>query len=142
MKFAGRRVEKSRTAYLHIMLVALICIAAAPTHAQEKPKQGADISRATDAVMRDYEDAAKNDIRRFCSMEWPEDFSMQKHCVEEQTEARDKAQKIDITASQVAMKIWGHCTSEWTDKTTDLTDWAMMYHCYEEQMSAYHSLNP
>ena len=122
------------------IVILLILFLSTSVNAQES-KSDAVIRGATNAIMTDYENTAANDIHRFCAAEWSEDFVMQKHCVEQQTQARDKAQKVDVMASSVAMKTWANCTSEWTDKNSKLTDWVMMYHCYEEQISAYRSLN-
>jgi hypothetical protein len=129
------------------ILIAIVFTATAGAllpvaHAQKAEQSNDDaVKRATAAIMRDYEQGAAADVLSLCKQKWPDDYVMQKHCVETQTEARAKVQAVDVLGSKVKMKIWAKCSGDWTDKRTDLTDWVMMSHCYDTQWSAYRALN-
>lgn len=123
-----------------LTLGSVLCVALLVTgaHGEEMSIDQA-VNGATEAIMRDQEQHASSEIRSFCQKKWPDDYVMQKHCVIEQSKARGKAQSIDVMKSKVKMNIWGNCTAKWTDES-ELTNWVMMYHCYDAQWTAYQDL--
>lgn len=90
---------------------------------------------AVDAIMNDFEDNAKSEIKAFCADKWPSDFVMQKHCIAESVKDRDEAQHLDVMANKNNMIIWGTCLGRWKDDA-GRTDWTMANHCIQEQLKA------
>lgn len=102
-----------------------------------RPKESAKASSAkvVDKAMEEFHDNQKADIKAFCAAEWPTDFVMQKHCIDENNKARTVAQKFDAMQSKDHTVIWAKCSMEWKDKA-GRTDWTMMSHCLQEQEAA------
>ncbi|OLP54876.1 hypothetical protein BJF92_13800 [Rhizobium rhizosphaerae] len=92
-------------------------------------------SKAVDAIMGDFHANQRSEIKDFCAGQWPTDFVMQKHCIDENNVARNKAQKFDTMKSKDNTVIWAQCSMQWKDKA-DRTDWVMMSHCLDEQSAA------
>lgn len=72
-----------------------------------------------------------------CNEEWPADYSMQQHCVEQQTkgvQTLDLGAPSDIEAN-VFRVIRGKCAEEWP------RDFQMRAHCESKQFDGYRSLN-
>lgn len=72
-------------------------------------------------------------IRVFAKSEWPDDFSMQRHVIEEQTEAYNWLQNfVEPRVPPADMdKIFVKAIEEWP------SDFAMQKHVVEEQVEAY-----
>jgi len=128
---------------LYALVSCLIAAASSSVACAQNASQSADAAArgAAAAVMRDYEQDASRDVRSFCQQKWPDDYVMQKQCIEAQSEARAKVQAVDVLGSKVKMQIWAKCSGDWTDKKSNLTDWVMMSHCYDSQWSAYRAVN-
>ena len=76
-------------------------------------------------------------IRFKAAAEWPDDFEMQRHVIEEQTEAAEKMthyqQNLDTT-NEVVENCLRKALTEWPD------DYEMMLHVLTEQVAAWEEL--
>jgi hypothetical protein len=76
-------------------------------------------------------------IRRHCENEWPDDFSMCAHCIQQQSEAVLKlrsGQPGDVP-EDVFRRIRSKCAMDWPD------DYVMRAHCQKEQVAGYRKVN-
>jgi len=100
-----------------------------------KPQTEKVAKNVVDNLMGDFHANQRSEIKDFCAGQWPTDFVMQKHCIDENNVARNKAQKFDTMQSKDHTVIWAQCSMQWKDKA-DRTDWVMMSHCLDEQSAA------
>ena len=70
-------------------------------------------------------DRPEFDIIAMCQTKWPEDHSMEEHCIEGQEKARDEARNPSIDDA-IAIR----CTSKWP------TSWEMFMYCVKQQTKA------
>jgi len=70
-------------------------------------------------------DRPEFDIVAMCRTKWPEDYSMEEHCIEGQEKARDEARNPSIDDA-IAIR----CTSKWP------TSWEMFMYCVKQQTKA------
>ncbi|MDX8469221.1 hypothetical protein RFM26_26330 [Mesorhizobium sp. VK23B] len=94
-----------------------------------------DHEGAIDAIVTDGRKALLHEVESFCADQWPSDFVMRKHCRKEALKAYGHAQSFDIMKDNEHAVIWSTCSANWTDKL-GRTDWFMMSHCLDEQISA------
>lgn len=94
-----------------------------------------DPNGASSAPEDDYSEAERV-IRRHCEREWPDDYSMQNHCVKQQREALavlKQARPQDVPEEAFA-KVRSKCAAEWPD------NYAMRQHCEKQQFDSYRAL--
>lgn len=96
-------------------------------------ESGDSIKRFTQSFMSSWEKNQRALILSLCSDRWKEDFVMQKHCYEEQVQARERVQEGHSAMDNIV--IWANCAGAWSDDS-DRTDWVMMEHCLVEQTAA------
>jgi hypothetical protein len=95
--------------------------------------QSADRSAVSDA---DYSDADAV-IRHHCQSEWPEDFTMQAYCIDQQRKALAVLRKGapgDIP-QEIFRQIRTRCAAEWPD------DYSMRAYCESQQATAYREVS-
>ncbi len=76
-------------------------------------------------------------IKDFCEVEWPDDFKMQLHCMEQQEDAVKKLETIDVQniPEAVVKLIFDKSINDWP------RDFHMQLHSRLEQIDAYKKLN-
>lgn len=77
--------------------------------------------------------------RQHCAAEWPNDFAMQKHCLETQVEGMRKFVASSRSVGRPLDKALEKCVEQWTK--SGRPDFMMIGHCAEEQAEAYRNLN-
>ncbi|CUW88598.1 exported hypothetical protein [Agrobacterium genomosp. 2 str. CFBP 5494] len=109
----------------------------APGYRPQEKKQQTEkaVSNTVDTLMGEFNAGQKSAIKAFCADQWPTDFVMQRHCIDENSKAREIAQQFDVMKSKDHAVIWAQCLSQWKDKA-DGMDWVMMAHCLKEQEAA------
>lgn len=109
----------------------------APGYGPQQKKQDREkaVSNTVDKLMSEFAAGQKSEIKGFCADQWPTDFVMQKHCIDENIKARQVAQSFDVETSKDRAIIWAQCSTQWKDKA-GRTDWGMMAHCLKEQEAA------
>lgn len=81
------------------------------------------------------EDYPKEDVKSRCTSEWPDDFFMQKGCVDLQRDSFNRLPKaISGMPADLRAEILGKCTAEWA------TDFFMRVGCVELQRDSYSRL--
>ncbi len=71
-------------------------------------------------------------IKNKCSQDWPQDFVMQKYCIDQQNEALAKLKSR--TSANTPQSIIDKCERDWH------FDFQMREYCESEQFKAYRSL--
>ena len=73
-------------------------------------------------------------IKAKCEKEWPDDFAVQKFCIDQQMGSYSKLQAKSMNVEPF-VSIRSKCQREWPD------DYSVRDFCEEEQIKAYNSLN-
>ena len=76
--------------------------------------------------------------KAFCAERWPQDFVMQKHCIEEQVAAAiDVAKMIDgLPEGSEPRQAVARCAMRWQGEDGQI-DYVMARHCAVEQLEAF-----
>lgn len=75
------------------------------------------------------------DIDARCAEKWEDDARMQRHCREQQTEAKRWVRQFDQTHDDsTRMTILKNCKDKWSDNHGH--NWRMVKHCTEQQVEA------
>jgi hypothetical protein len=101
---------------MRLAIVALSLLVSSTSLAQSQPRDAA--------------------IRTFCSKEWPTDFVMQAHCVEQQRKAAEALEGALNVPANVSTIIRQKCTADWPE------NFVMRAHCEQSQAEAWRKLNP
>ncbi len=89
--------------------------------------------------------AAEDEIRSSCEQQLPNDYRMQEHCLETQTQGYREVQafvekhNIHEGSTSPAAMILEMCMTKWG---IGHFDWRMVVHCAEKQLPAYRRLHP
>lgn len=87
----------------------------------------------------EYDDfsGAGSQTRQYCTEQWPDDYSMEQFCRQQQNKAVDKLKEggpRDMSF-KVFERIREHCGRQWPD------DYTMRAFCEEQQIKAWRKLN-
>ena len=113
-----------------VLAVALTAGSVVAQTAQEKITEFAELVSDSDRIVEN--------INRKCSGEWPNDFVMQKHCREQQTEGYSEFTDIWTEAVQNIRTAAAQCVLDWSDDL--LFDWTMIHYCVDQQLTAWRAL--
>ncbi len=71
-----------------------------------------------------------------CQREWPTDYTMQKHCIDKQTEAAQILSLVNAKIKHIPeiAAVLERCGAQWADGET--FDFVMVHHCYVKQVEA------
>lgn len=82
-------------------------------------------------------------IRENCERDWPDNYVMQKHCIDWQGQAAERVRGPMKKAQEgIApyVTIVTECGKQWQDG--DTFNYPMVDHCIKRQIEAYNQLNP
>ena len=144
-----------------ISIIALIALVAAtsPAIAEEKSELAKQMdgcraiadknlrSKCVDQLILEL--AEKNqkghvtpEIVRLCSRRWPDDFSMEAWCREQQAADKEAAisalVRFETDGGNVKIKdrVQKTCVKRWYDRRVDATDYSMLLFCFNDQLDA------
>ena len=80
-------------------------------------------------------------IRVLCAKKWPEDYSMQVYCINQEVEAKQALFDLmdDFPAGTEPLLILMRCYTKWTEPVGKI-EHRMVLYCYHQQLAAYESL--
>jgi hypothetical protein len=84
----------------------------------------------------------EEDIKILCSSRWPDDYSMQKFCVDKQIKSASNCFELSqkYPEGSEERKIIRKCMTRWYDKDKNVIDFSMSEFCIKKQIEAYRSL--
>jgi hypothetical protein len=77
------------------------------------------------AIVAVAEAAPSDDLRGYCASQWPADYRMQVHCVNQEASARNDVGRWSNAESEV----YAYCYYQWDS-------WRMVAHCGRQQLGA------
>ena len=83
----------------------------------------------------------REDARRVCGAEWPDDFRMQRYCRDMAIEGGRRWHQLRANAQGIPAlaRALDACTDEW--RSNGAVDWRMAAYCAEQQTEAWRELN-
>lgn len=87
-------------------------------------------------IKADYGELAK----QHCAKEWPADFTMQRHCLQQQVAGMQKVKAVYDDLGDAFNPTLEKCVEEWTKDR--IPDWQMIGYCAGQQAEAYRQINP